>query len=110
MYLVASVRPFVCLSAKGNYHKSWSKGWSLPVQGFCLLSGGARADNLADAVDRHLIFLWETSSVYQGTHPTSHTCKGASLTREGWRGDRPTTGSWVCDGLIQRPLAMKQNC
>ncbi len=26
------------------------------------------------------------------------------------RGDHPDTGPWVCDGLIQMPIAMKQLC
>ena len=78
MYLVMSVRlsvrpparPPVCLSelswlnrltfdlglpsaTNGNYPQIWSKGWSLPVQDFCLCvcNQGAYADNLADAVD-----------------------------------------------------------
>ncbi len=36
--------------AKGNYPHIWSKGWSLPVRGFCLY-----VCNLADVVDRLLI-------------------------------------------------------
>ena len=57
MYLVASVRPFVCLSELSWLNPQiWSKGWSLPVRGFCLCvcNQESEADNLADAVDQLL--------------------------------------------------------
>ncbi len=45
--------------------------------------------------------VWQIAQRRQDSFP-SHAVTG--------RGDHPNIGSWVCDGLIQTHIAMKQHC